>query len=351
MIGPKTLAPPRVRGLVATVVGASLLGGMLVGCSSSHDEEVDASSLAPATVPVAPSTSVTASGNVELVGRTISATIVDPVTGTTALLVDEGTHVLLFDAGQAPLGAPRDVGLSTPATSMSGTGEGRLLLASDGAITRVDMESGDVTTIDVGGTVNTAVQLVDGRIAAGMRGGDILIIDPEVDPDSATDPTRITGLSDVDVLAVHGSTLTALDRAQTSVTEVKVDETRLGLALRAGIGASAIATDSYGRLLVTDTLGTALLVYSTDSLMLRQRFPVDGQPYAVAYNEVDQLVWVTLPGSNEVVGYDLSTGVGVEKGRFATVRAPNSLAVDRDGNLLVGSATGDGLQRIPTGRS
>jgi phosphohistidine swiveling domain-containing protein len=57
---------------------------------------------------------------------------------------------------------------------------------------------------------------------------------------------------------------------------------------------------------------------------------------------------VTLPASNEVVGYTLDTGIPVEAERLATVRQPNSVAVDADtGDLYVGSATGDGLQRIP----
>ncbi len=57
---------------------------------------------------------------------------------------------------------------------------------------------------------------------------------------------------------------------------------------------------------------------------------------------------MTLTGNNKVVGYDLSTGVPVEKNRFDTVRQPNSVTVDTaTGTLVVGSATGDGLQRIP----
>jgi hypothetical protein len=59
-------------------------------------------------------------------------------------------------------------------------------------------------------------------------------------------------------------------------------------------------------------------------------------------------VWVSTPGNNEVVGYTLDTGIPVESGRFSTVRQPDSIAVDSDtGDLYVGSASGDGLQRIP----
>jgi len=39
----------------------------------------------------------------------------------------------------------------------------------------------------------------------------------------------------------------------------------------------------------------------------------------------------------------------VETARYPTVRQPNSVTVDTvNGDLLIGSATGDGLQQIPT---
>jgi hypothetical protein len=105
--------------------------------------------------------------------------------------------------------------------------------------------------------------------------------------------------------------------------------------------------DHFGRRLVTDTDGAELLVYTADPLVLHQRFPVGSSPYALAYDQRSETVWVTLTGSNEVVGYELSTGIPVEVGRYPTVRQPNSATVDaRTGDLFVGSATGDGLQRI-----
>ncbi len=116
-----------------------------------------------------------------------------------------------------------------------------------------------------------------------------------------------------------------------------------------GEGATQLTTDHYGRILVTDTTGDELLAYTTDTLMLRQRFPAGLAPYAVAYDDTADRAWVTLTETNEVVGFDLSSGVGVETARYPTVRQPNSVTVDTvNGDLLIGSATGDGLQQIPT---
>ena len=52
--------------------------------------------------------------------------------------------------------------------------------------------------------------------------------------------------------------------------------------------------------------------------------------------------------TNTVVGYDLATGIPVEKVRYRTVQQPNSLAFDDEtGTLYVVSGSGAGVQVIP----
>jgi sugar lactone lactonase YvrE len=75
---------------------------------------------------------------------------------------------------------------------------------------------------------------------------------------------------------------------------------------------------------------------------------VPESPYGVAYDARNDLAWVTQTGSNEVASYSLDTGIPVEAQRFATVRQPNSIAVDNEhGIVYIASATGAGIQRIP----
>jgi len=105
--------------------------------------------------------------------------------------------------------------------------------------------------------------------------------------------------------------------------------------------------DRFGRVLVTDTRDGELLAFSADPLIMRQRFPVPGAPYAIAYDPVRDLAWVTLTERNEVVGFHVAGGEPVERFRLATVRQPNTVAVDpRSGAVIVGSGTGDGVQVV-----
>ena len=82
-----------------------------------------------------------------------------------------------------------------------------------------------------------------------------------------------------------------------------------------------------------------------DPLILRQAYPVRQAPYGLAGSGA--LAWVSQTASNIVIGYDLSTGIPVEKVRYPTVRQPNSLAFDEASDTLyVVSGSGAGVQVI-----
>jgi hypothetical protein len=59
------------------------------------------------------------------------------------------------------------------------------------------------------------------------------------------------------------------------------------------------------------------------------------------------LAWVSQTAANIVIGYDLSTGIPLEKARYPTVRQPDTLAFDDGaGTLYVLSGAGGGVQII-----
>ncbi|MGA9676082.1 MAG: hypothetical protein WBR28_12815, partial [Mycobacterium sp.] len=100
-----------------------------------------------------------------------------------------------------------------------------------------------------------------------------------------------------------------------------------------------------GRVLVADTRGGQLLVYGVDPLILRQAYPVRQAPYGLAGSR--DLAWISQTASNVVIGYDLSTGIPIEKVRYPTVQQPNTLAFDEGSDTLyVVSGSGAGIQVI-----
>jgi DNA-binding beta-propeller fold protein YncE len=267
---------------------------------------------------------------------------------------DRATHTLVVlgsdPAGRSvvtafPPSAPaRTVPLPAAATALTGDDRGTAYVSTRGGYFRVDVTAGAVTRMDVDGARDADFTAIarrdDGNIVLGSADGAVYTLS------SATAvAARLEIFARVDALVAQGDTVVVLDRGQTSVTTVDASGTRAEHALRAGDGATTIAADSVGRVLVADTRGDELLVFGADPLMLRQRYPVPGAPYGVTGSA--KLAWVSETATNSVVGYDLSTGIPVEKVRYRTVQQPNSLAFDDDtGTLYVVSGAGGGVQVI-----
>lgn len=254
----------------------------------------------------------------------------------------------MFDDAQTP---PRVITLPGPATAMTCDDHGTAYLATRGGYFVVDLSDGHVAQVgvaDAAGTEFTAIaRRADGKLVLGSADGAVYVLDSET-AGTARVANRIKIFARVDSLVTQGNTAVVLDRGQTSVTTIGADG-RAQQALRAGEGATTLAADPLGRVLVADTRGGQLLVYGCCSertpLILRQAYPVPQAPYGLAGSR--ELAWVSQTASNVVIGYDLSTGIPVEKVRYPTVQQPNSLAFDDvSGTLYVVSGSGAGVQVI-----
>ncbi|BEK96046.1 YncE family protein [Nocardia seriolae] len=324
----------RRRGWIGSALAGVTVVTLLAGCSS-QENNADNATREPATPAAAPAAKAAPAGEVSP-SAPISLLFDEPATGVLAAVVDSGTTLQLSDQGRT-----RSITLPGKAAALSAGKPGEILVAVPGKIVRVDAATGAVTELGVDGDVRSAALRSDGTLVAGLANGKVVLLDAD-----GTVRHTISGLSSADAVDVREGAIVVLDRRQTAIVQTDGD-TRLGLSLRAGDGATNMIGDHFGRRLVTDTAGGALLVYTADPLVLHQRFPVGSSPYALAYDQRSETVWVTLTSSNEVVGYDLSTGIPVEVGRYPTVRQPNAVTIDdRTGDMFVGSATGDGLQRI-----
>ncbi|MFE3292536.1 hypothetical protein [Rhodococcus sp. NPDC059234] len=329
------------------LAGALLL--LVTGCSSSGDND-KVKTIEPATAAASPATSTAPAGNVVSIGAAdVAASVYDAATDTVALLTPDAKRLLVMPAAVGSVPGAADIPLKVVelpggVASLGAPADGTVAVPAGRAVVRVNLASGETTTNPVDGDVQSVALLGEGRLAVGTADGSVRELDA-----SGTETHRVTGLVSVDALGVTGDKLTALDRRQTSVTDVKLADGDLGLALRTGEGATNLVTDRVGRVLVTDTTGGELISLTTDPLMMHQRYPVPNSPYAIAVDETTNLVWVTATATNEVIGFDLSSGIPVEKHRYPTVRQPNSVAVDgKTGALYVASAAGGGLQRIDT---
>ncbi len=267
----------------------------------------------------------------------------DAATGSLAVLAPGGEDQSVV-VKMRPTGAPQVVPLPGPATALAGDNDGLAYVSTRGGYFRVDLRAGAASRVDVEGqnaTNFTAIaRRADGKLVLGSADGAVYTLSSDTAVGASL---RI--FARVDALVTQGNTTVVLDRGQTSVTTVDASGSDAQHALRAGEGATTMAVDPAGRVLVADTRGDGLLVFGTDPLILRQRYPVHDAPYGLAGSS--KLAWVSQTATNTVVGYDLATGIPVEKVRYRTVQQPNSLAYDEaSGTLYVVSGSGAGVQVI-----
>jgi hypothetical protein len=317
----------------------------VAGCSSKTLEEAPPS-IEPARPADSPPLSQAPAGMVRPLDGKPQAAIFDGRTAqlvilTSGLASRAPAKIIAMGSQQT---SSRVIDLPGPVTALAGDGSGNAILSTRGGYFVADLSAGRVARVGISGAENvdfTAIaRLADGTLALGTADGTVYTLAPG----ATTVGNRTKIVAHVDCLAAQRNTVAVLDRGQTSVTTIGIDG-KVGQALRAGQGATTMVADPAGRLLVTDTRGGELLVFGVDPLILRQAYPVRQSPYGLAGSR--ELTWVSQTSANMVIGYDLSTGIPVEKVRYPTVRQPNTLAFDdAAGTLYVVSGSGGDVQVI-----
>ncbi|MCP2178269.1 hypothetical protein LX13_004110 [Williamsia maris] len=339
------------RTSTALAVALSALVILTVGaCGNSSSSGPNVPTTTPQTPISAPPTAAAAAGTVVPAPASQSMAL-DPSTSTLAVLgADRSSLEIYSTAGSGADTAPRRVTLPTTVVAITTVGDGAVAAIAPDAVLRVDTTTGAVSKQDIPAPDPLSLaRYTDGSLLVGTGSGSILRVRAD-----GTIARTITGFVRVDGLAVASADqnsgdgqVVALDRAQSSVTTVDVEDGSLGAALRAGDGATGITVDHYGRFLTTDTRGNEFLGFDGNPLVAKFRYPVAAGPYAVGYDDTKNLAWVATTGNNQVVAYDLSTGIPVERRRLATVGQVDSLAVDSaTGTVYLLSARGEGLQII-----
>lgn len=335
--------------MLRRMVAAVLVGVTAVSTACSSGEPADelmVSDPVAATAARSPAPGVDPAGTVSAVTGTPTSMVVDAEHRVLAVAVTEPPAVLLYPLTEADrLAEPTAVPLPGAPSSVTLAGPGGPLLVSvDGELVRITLPAGTAASAPVDGELVSAAELGDrtlvavrDRKAVAVLGGD------------RVHRMISGGLYSADQVLTTGDGAVVFDRLRNAVFELDVRGGTVDEGLRAGEGSTNAVTDRFDRVLMADTRGGALLAFSLDPLLMRQRYPVDGAPYALAYDAERDLLWVTLTAVNEVVAFDVTGGQPVEVHRFPTVEQPNSVAVDpTSGRVVVASATGKGLQVIGT---
>lgn len=321
---------------VVVAVTALLLGG----CSSKDDGSTDDLQIVahPVAAKAAPSPAPARkpAGKVIKVGGAVSAIGYSPDGKTLGVAVDaNGKHTVQLRPSKSLASKGKTLPAASQVERIDATQDG--WYASEPNADEVLQLNGSHKTEHVAGQPTGVAQLGAQRLVA-LRAKKAV----------AVGKRTIGGdVQSVDQVLVAGKQPVVVDRLRSAVFEVDMTKRTIELGLRAGQGVTNAVVDRYHRVLAVDARTGALMAFSVDPLLMRQRYPVGGKPYGIAYDAKRNLAWVTLTDRNEVVGFDVSGGEPVEKHRYPTVRQPNSVTVDqRTGSVVVASASGAGIQVI-----
>jgi DNA-binding beta-propeller fold protein YncE len=134
------------------------------------------------------------------------------------------------------------------------------------------------------------------------------------------------------------------------ITEYTADGQTIGSA-NCGAGPTHAAAGDDGLYWVADTLGGAILGFTMgpDGPVQFATIPVGPRPYGLAFDARRDTLWVTVTGSDELLGLHFHGRSVASRTTYATVRQPNTVAVDEaTGQLVVTGSTLPGqLQLIP----
>lgn len=333
--------------MLRRVVAVLLVGSatLVAGCSTDAqpaDELMITDNPVAATAAASPPAGTAVAGTVLAVAGLPTAMVVDARTRLLAVAVAEPPAVLLYRLDELAA-APMSVSLPGAAEDLRLAGEGGPLLTAAGdQLVRIALPDGTARSTPVEGSPANAAQFEDRTLVAVRDRRQVAVLDG-----NGGQRTISGEMFSADRVLSAGAGAVVLDRLRNAVFELDVAGGSIRQGLRAGQGSTNAIADRFGRVLVADTRGGALLVFSLDPLLMRQRYPVGGAPYGIAYDPTRDLAWVTLTDTNEVVGYHMVGEEPRERYRFPTVAQPNTVAVDPvSGRVLVASATGEGMQVI-----
>lgn len=330
----------RRRVITSLLAGLSASAVVLAGCSSDVEGDIDAgmgnATPVPAASPAAPDTAIGKA-------KKIDEGVTDAVLVGDRVVLKAGDKIF---AG--PLNNPieRSMKLDAKCGELAPGGPNALLPCEDGIHVITDQAT-ETAVVGRGTNYSAAVGLEGGRIIGAHADSNVVDVfgaDGELASDfkAANNGSQLVEIpkadNDADVKLLE------VNRPETSVHELKLDESRAGSALRAGIGVGKVASGDHV-IAAADTKGNQLLIYTaTDIIRLHQAAPAPEAPWAVAVDESRGIVWVTSTKVNKLTGYDISSGTPVKVADINTVADPQSVVATEDGQIGVFSATGEGAQ-------
>lgn len=356
--------PPRLR--PSRLLAAALTLVVVTGCTAGPDAPIAtpvlrpplAGTFAPRRLPrpvptaaepaASPVPAARPAGRVLSIGNAPEGVVADPSTRRVVVAVRRPDQLVLLDADTLAVRARTPLPGSLRHLQLARSG-GPVLVPdeSSNALLRVALPSGRVVArTPTGAMPHDANQAGETTLVADEAGATVVAVRDDRVVATFDDVTQPGGIAHTGTGA--SATFAVVDVGENTLTFYDAATLQPLTELSAGEGPTHVVADEHGRLVVVDTRGGALLVYSPPPAAAQvARLALPGQPYGITYDPVRDRVWVSVTATNEVVGVDVSGATPREVVRLPTVQQPDTVAVDpRTGRLFVTGTTPGLLQVV-----
>jgi DNA-binding beta-propeller fold protein YncE len=327
-----------------------VVGGALSGCGASTAGVAIPLTSAPEPA-VSPPARSQLPGTVLALAGTPEGVAVDQ-SGTVAVNVRQPDGLVIFDLATPTIRRTMALGGSARHLALAGP-DGPLLVPdeTDDRLLELALPPGEILeSIPVGRQPHDAVAAAGGTVFVGNElANTIDLIRAGATVALVRAPLQPGGLA----ASPDGSVVVVVGVRGRRITAYRPDGSIVGSA-NCGAGPTHVVTGDGGLYWVADTDGGAMLAFRVGAHGPRQvaTVPVGSRPYGVAYDSRRSTLWVTLTGSDQLVGLRLRGTVVTSRVSYATVRQPNSVAVaESTGEVVITGSTPEGAIQLIGGDS
>lgn len=349
--------------MAALVVTAGLLAGCGSPGASPTPTPSSTATSEPAPTPLAeaPEPAVSPPAQASLPGTVIPVAgapegIAVTATGTVAVNVrnPDGLDILPIPAGSATTTTPRFVPLRSEGRHLTLAGPNGPALSAgekDGTLSVIDLPGGQIayTVPTTGPAPHEAFAVGQGTIfVANEFGNSFSIIRDRRVVRTVPTPLQPGG----GAATSDGRYAVGVGMRGRQITEYTATGDIVGTA-DCGAGPTHTVAGDDGLFWVNDTNGDAVLGFQATPTGPRQVASIPtgsgSKPYGDAYDSARRTLWITLTGSNQLLGLTLSGTQVAHQVSIPTVRQPNSVAVDptTGETVTTGSTMNGQLQFVP----
>ena len=358
----------RVPGLRLRTVGAAVgvtvaVAGLLAGCGSPGAPSTPPPAPPATPLATAPEPAVSPPAQAGLPGKVIPLAgapegIAVTAAGTVAVNVrnPDGLDILPMSPGDPAAAAapvPRFVALGSEGRHLTLAGPDGPALSpgeKDDTLSVIDLPSGRIDyTVPTGPAPHEAFSVGDGTIfQANEFGNSFSIIRDRKVVRTVPTPLQPGG----GAATPDGRYAVGVGVRGRRITEYTADGDIVGSA-NCGAGPTHTVAGENGMFWVNDTSGDAVLGFALTPTGPEQVATIPtgpgSRPYGDAYDTTRHTLWVTLTGSNELLGLTLAGTQVQHHVAIPTVRQPNSVGVDptTGETVITGSTTEGQLQFVP----